>query len=49
MTSFVKLQALSNDDFLIIKIKSKTFVFKKILSVYNNTWVAPLDPITEQH
>ena len=47
MTSRVTLQALPNDDLLIGKIKSKTFVLKN-LSVYSKTRVALLDPITEQ-
>ena len=45
MMSFVTLQALSNEDLLIEKMKSKPFV----LSNYSKTRVAILDPITEQH
>ena len=48
MTSRVTLQALTNDDLLIGKIKSKTFVLKKKLSVYSKTRITLLDPITEQ-
>ena len=48
MTSLMTLQALSNDDLLIEKIKSKSFMPKN-LGVYSKTRVALLDPITEHH
>ena len=47
MMSLVK-KVLSNDVLLIEKIKSKTFVLKK-LSVYSKFRVALLDLNTEQH
>ena len=35
MTSLVTLQVLSNDVLLIEKLKSKTFVFKTLVSIVN--------------
>ena len=49
MTSRVTLQALSNDDLLIEKINSKTFVWKTNLVIYSKTRFVLLDPITEHH
>ena len=47
MTSLVTLKVLSNDVLLTEKMKSKTFVLKK-LSVYSKFRVALLDPDIKQ-